>query len=130
MSSVPHVHVAFEAQQCADRSRGDAVLAGAGLGDDAALSHALGQERLPERVVDLVRPGVGQVFALEKDARGWFRQRFAQPTGFVHRRGPAHVVRQKTIELRQERGGPAAPRDTRSAVLDGSNERFRTNLPP
>jgi hypothetical protein len=41
------------------------VLAGAGLGDDARLAHALGEQRLAERVVDLVRAGVVEVLALE-----------------------------------------------------------------
>ena len=45
----------------------DAVLAGAGLRDDARLAHALGEQHLAERVVDLVRAGVAQVFALEPD---------------------------------------------------------------
>ena len=46
---------------------GDAVLAGAGLGDDAGLAHALGQQDLAERVVDLVRAGVVELFALQID---------------------------------------------------------------
>jgi hypothetical protein len=45
------------------------VLARAGLGDDAALAHAPRQQRLAQAVVDLVRAGVQQVFALEPDAR-------------------------------------------------------------
>jgi hypothetical protein len=45
------------------------VLARARLRHDAPLAHALRQERLPQRVVDLVRAGVRQVFALQVDAR-------------------------------------------------------------
>jgi hypothetical protein len=45
------------------------VLAGTGLGDDAGLAHALGQHGLADGVVDLVRAGVVQVFALEQDLR-------------------------------------------------------------
>ncbi len=48
--------------------RGHAVLAGAGLGDDAPLAHAPRQQHLAERVVDLVRAGVAEVLALEHDA--------------------------------------------------------------
>ena len=44
------------------------MLTGAGLGDDARLAHPLGEQRLAERVVDLVRAGMRQVFALEQDA--------------------------------------------------------------
>ena len=53
-----HVDDALEAEQRAGGGRRDAVLAGAGLGDDARLAHALGEQRLAERVVDLVRAGV------------------------------------------------------------------------
>ena len=64
-----HVDVAVEPEQRAGRRRRDAVLAGAGLGDDAPLAHALREQRLTERVVDLVRAGVRQVLALEEDPR-------------------------------------------------------------
>ena len=62
-----HVDDALEVQQRAGGRAGDAVLAGAGLGDDPRLAHALGEQRLPERVVDLVRAGVVEVLALEVD---------------------------------------------------------------
>ena len=62
-----HVDDALEAEQRADRSGGDAVLAGAGFGDHALLAHALDEQALAEAVVDLVRAGVEQVFALEID---------------------------------------------------------------
>ena len=45
------------------------MLARAGLGDDARLAHALGEQRLAEHVVDLVGAGVAEVLALEVDAR-------------------------------------------------------------
>ena len=45
------------------------MLTGARLGDDAALAHALGQQNLAEGVVDLVRAGMQQVFALEINLR-------------------------------------------------------------
>ena len=64
---VAHVDDAFQAEQSADRCGGHAVLAGAGLGNDALLAHALGEQALAERVVDFVRAGVEQVFALEVD---------------------------------------------------------------
>ena len=64
-----HVDHALQAEQRADSGSGDAVLAGAGLGDDALLAHALGEQALAEAVVDLVRAGVEQVFALEIDLR-------------------------------------------------------------
>ena len=61
-----HEDLALETQQRAHRRCGHAVLSGAGFGDHPALSHPLGQQSLPERVVDLVRAGVRQVLALEK----------------------------------------------------------------
>ncbi len=63
-----HVHDARQVEQGAGGGRGDAVLAGAGLGDDPGLAQAPGQQRLPQRVVDLVGAGVGEVLALEVQA--------------------------------------------------------------
>jgi hypothetical protein len=53
-----HVHHAFEAQQRADGGGGHAVLARAGLGDDAAFAHAPRHQRLAQTIVDFVRAGV------------------------------------------------------------------------
>ena len=46
------------------------------------------QQPLAERVVDLVRAGVGQVFALEVDARADAPR---EPLGEVERRGTSRV---------------------------------------
>src|SRR5207302_1168308 len=62
-----HVHHALESEHRAHRGCRDAVLPGAGLGDDAPLAHALREQPLPDGIVDLVRAGVRQVFALEPD---------------------------------------------------------------
>ena len=71
-----HVDDALEAQQRAHGGGGDAMLSGAGFGDHAMLAHALDQQRLSQAVVDLVRAGVQQVFALQIDlgAAQFFRQ--------------------------------------------------------
>ena len=62
-----HVDLARQAVRGAHRRDRDAVLAGAGLGDDARLAHAAGEQDLTEAVVDLVRAGVVELFALEID---------------------------------------------------------------
>ncbi len=43
------------------------MLASAGFRDDAGLAHALGEQDLADAIVDLVRTGVVQLFALEID---------------------------------------------------------------
>ena len=92
-----HVDHAFEAEQRADGGGGHAVLSGAGLGDDAAFAHAAGEQRLAQAVVDLVRAGVEQVFALEPDARA--AEGLAEVFGEVERRGAAGVVVQEIGEF-------------------------------
>ena len=62
---LPHVDVALQAEERGHGGRGHAVLPGAGLGDDALLAHAHGQQDLAQGVVDLVGAGVGQVLPLE-----------------------------------------------------------------
>ena len=64
-----HVDDAFEAEMRGDGGGGDAVLAGAGFGDDAGLAHFDGEQALADGVVDFVRAGVEEIFALEVDAR-------------------------------------------------------------
>jgi hypothetical protein len=61
------------------------VLAGAGLGDDAGLAHALGQQDLAEAVVDLVRAGVVQLVALEIDLGA--AEMLGQALGEIEREG-------------------------------------------
>ena len=60
-----HVDDALEPELRAGRCRRHAVLAGAGLGDDALLAHAPCEQRLGERIVDFVRSRMQQVLALE-----------------------------------------------------------------
>ena len=64
-----HVDVAVQAEQRRGGRAGDAVLPRARLGDDALFAHPLRQQRLTERVVDLVRAGVRQILALEVNLR-------------------------------------------------------------
>ena len=59
-----HVDDALEVEQRACGRRGHAVHPRARLGDDSRLAHPPGQQRLTDRVVDLVRAGVVEVLAL------------------------------------------------------------------
>ena len=63
-----HVHHAVEVEQRGRRGRGHPVLTRAGLGDHSGLADPLGEQRLAEHVVDLVRARVVEVLALEDDA--------------------------------------------------------------
>ena len=93
-----HVDDAFEPEQRAGGRGGDAVLARPGLGDDPLLAHPLGEQGLPERVVDLVGAGVGEVLALQVDPRA---DPLGEALGQVERRRPAdEVAPQGVLALR------------------------------
>ena len=96
-----HVDDAVEAEAGADGRGGDAVLARAGLGDDALLAHAAGEQDLAEHVVDLVRAGVVELVALEIDLRA--AEPLGQPLGEIERARPADVVLEEVVELGLER---------------------------
>ena len=87
-----HIDDAFHPEHRGDRGRGDAVLARAGLRDDAGFAHALGEQDLAHRVVELVRAGVVQVLALEKDFRT--TEFLGQPFGKIKRRGASDEFRE------------------------------------
>src|SRR6185437_5710803 len=64
-----HVYRAWHPQPRTGRGTRDAVLAGTGLRDDALRPGTLGEQRLTEGVVDLVRARVREVLALQPDPR-------------------------------------------------------------
>ena len=74
------------------------MLARAGLRDDPLFSHALREQPLRERVVDLVRAGVVEVFTLEPHGRA---DAVGPAWRIAERRRPSRVVAERTIE----RGG-------------------------
>jgi hypothetical protein len=76
------------------------VLARAGLGDDAGLAHALGQQGLPEHVADLVRARVVEVLALEPDLDPGL---LGEPLGEVQRGRQVPVLAAELLELGGER---------------------------
>ncbi len=92
-----HVDGAVEAEQRAHRRRGDSMLARAGFRDDPLLAHAPREQRLSKTVVDFVRAGVQQIFALQINLRA--AQLFGQTLGEIQRRWTAGVVFQQIGEL-------------------------------
>ena len=121
-----HVHGALEVEQGAGGGGGHAVLAGAGLGDHAALAHALREQRLPEDVVDLVGAGVAEVLALEDDGGA---AALAEPLGVEQRRRPAGVVAEEAGELGLE--GRVARRILirQRQLVEGRDERLGDEPP-
>ena len=84
-----HVDVTLQAKQSHRSGCADAVLAGARLSDDAALAHPIRQQALPQRIVDLVRAGMRQVFTFEIDLRA--AKCVAEPPRVRNRRGAPGV---------------------------------------
>ena len=99
----------------------------AGLGDHAPLAHAMREQRLAERVVDLVGPGVGEVFTLEEDAGSAERPR--ESLGLVQRRGTAYVLCQQPSQLGPERRVHPRLEVGAFELLDGCDERFGDEAP-
>ena len=101
-----HVDDALEPEAGAHGRGRDAVLARAGLRDDAPLAEPDASRACPTRVVDLVRAGVAEVLALEQDpaASG------SEALGLVERRRAADVPRAELVELRGEAPDRRRPR--------------------
>ena len=117
-----HVDDALESEQRAGGRRRDAVLAGAGFGDDAALAHALREQRLAERVVDLVRAGVREILALEEQRARRCRR---PPARLVERRRPADVRReQRRKRVDERRIAPARVEIRRRQLFDRRHQRL------
>lgn len=102
------------------------MLAGAGLGDDAGLAHALGEQRLAQHVVDLVRAGVVEVLALEEDpgAAGVL----GEPRHLGEGAGPAGVVDHQVVELGREGRVALGLLVLDGDLVHGGHERLRDEL--
>ena len=92
-----HIDDAFEAEARAQRGGRHPVHAGAGFGDHAFLAHPPRQQNLAEHVVDLVRAGVVELFALEIDFGAAAIRREA--LGEVERRRAADIMRQIAVHF-------------------------------
>ena len=104
-----HVHFAVEPEQRAGGGRRHAVLAGAGLRHHPPLPHPDREQRLAQRVVDLVGPGMRQILPLEEDPRHPSRPR----PGLEGRAQPRRLVDGSGSGRRNAAAAPPAPRRTR-----------------
>src|SRR5579863_4671285 len=77
------------------------MLSGPRFRDDPPLSQPLRQQDLADRVIDLVRPRMIQILALQKDLRLVF---CAKPPRQVQWRGSAHIIFQERSVLPLKRG--------------------------
>ena len=94
----------------------------AGLGDDALLAHALGQQSLADGVVDLVRAGMVKVFALQVDLRA--AQALRQALGVIDRAGTPDIVLQLVGEFGLEFGIVAETQVLLAQLFHGRNQRL------
>ena len=78
------------------------MLPGAGLRDHARFAHSLCEQRLADGVVDLVRAGVIQVFALQIDLRA--AEQFGPALRVINRARPTDEVLQFTLKFGDEIG--------------------------
>ena len=117
-----HVDHAVEAELRADGGGGHAVLAGPGLRDHAGLAHALHQQGLAQRVVDLVGARVAQVLALQVEAQPE-ASREALRVG--EGRGPAHEIAQEALQVLAEGGVAPGLGVGRLELAEGLHERLR-----
>ncbi len=85
-----HVYDAFHAKARRHCRRGHAVLSRARFRDNPALAHSFRQQRLAQAVVDLVRAGMQQIFALDVNTRA--AEVFGQPRCELQwRRAPGKI---------------------------------------
>mmetsp|Transcript_8686 Transcript_8686/g.23607 ORF Transcript_8686/g.23607 Transcript_8686/m.23607 type:complete len:278 (+) Transcript_8686:691-1524(+) len=123
-----HINDALQSLPRTDRGRRHAVLTGTRLGDDPLLAHALAEKRLPQRVVDLMRPRVVQILSLEVDLRPCPIRTpivLGQVLGVVQRTRAAHVVAQHRVQLRLERLVGHRLCVCLLEILERGNERLR-----
>ena len=122
-----HVHDAFQSKSRRHRSRGHAVLPRAGLRDHAALAHAHRQQTLPQAIVNFVRAGMQQVFALQINPRTAQMRR--QPLRKLQWSGPPRKIVQQEIEFALESRVRLRLGVRALELLERSHQRLR-HVPP
>ena len=117
-----HVHDALHAEARRHGSRRHAVLSRARLGDHARLAHSPREQRLADRVVDLVRARVIEVLALQVDLRA--AEQFAPAPRVVDRARAADEVRELVLELGDELGIRAVALVRRAQFVERVHQRL------
>ncbi len=98
------------------------MLAGAGLGDDARLAHALGEQGLADAVVHLVRAGVVQILALEVDLGA--AADLGEALGVIDRRRTADEMLEFVVVLGAEGRVGLGSGVSGLQLIEGSEQRF------
>ena len=122
-----HVDFAFEPEERRRSGRGNAVLTGTRFGDDARFAHSLGEERLADRVVDLVGTGVIEVFTFEINLRAAGVPR--EPPCEIEGRRTADEVGIEQVELGAERRVGKGPLVFALEFIKGEEEGLRNVAP-
>ena len=122
----PHVDRALQAQQRAYHGGGGAVLPGTGLGDDAGLAHASGQERLAHHLVALVRSAVNEILALEEDPCAALARQVAQ---LGDRSRTSQIPGEELIELGVEGGVGLRLDEGVLELVEGRHQQLGHELP-
>ena len=120
-----HVDAALEAEHGAHGGGGHAVLAGAVSAITRVFAHALDEQGLAERVVDLVRAGVVQVLTLEEDTgveTGLLFDKCGEARGFGQRARAAHVTLLERHEFLVEFGVGLGLRVHALKLVEGGDE--------
>jgi hypothetical protein len=122
-----HVDDTFQTETRAHGCGRDSVLPCSRLRNDARLLHAARKQNLTNRIVDLVRAGVVEVFALEQHARA---NALGQSRRFTQRRRTPHVVREQLGKLSAKRRIDLRRGIRLLELLQRRNERLRYVLAP
>ena len=78
------------------------MLTGAGFSDDALFSHGLRQQGLAENIIDFMRAGMREVFALKIDCGAF--EIFGEPAGEIKARGTPNEIAKIIVEILLELG--------------------------